>query len=231
MKRMLILIVAIAFLVLAACVTKSPADKETLGKNAAPRESSNSDEVKINAADLPGAILAYLEQNFQGYILEEAEREGSCEAVTFTIEIQLNGEEMELVFDSSGRFVGLEEDEENDDDEEENEEDEEENEREIDVSELSQVVVDAIATLYPESTLMEVDEITAADGSLSYDVEIQIGSEIIEVMFAADGTFLGMEDDDDKEGDIEDEDNDDDDGDDEEDDNDNAGDHENEEGE
>ena len=216
MKRQLTFIAMLAFLILAGCEKKTTTESETLGKNAQNTELSNSDEININAADLPAAILAYLEQNYQGYLFEEAEIEGSGAAATYTVEIRINDQDIELVFDSIGSFVGLEDDDEDDDEGEQNE-------REIDISELPEGVVNSIANLYPGSTILEADEITAADGSFRYEIEIQVGSENIDLMFAADGTYMGLEDD----GgyyDDEDEDEDDEDGD-------NDGDHENEDGE
>ncbi|NQV48903.1 MAG: PepSY-like domain-containing protein [Candidatus Marinimicrobia bacterium] len=221
MKRLLTFIAMLAFLILAGCEKKTTTESETLGKNAQSSELSNLDEVKIYAADLPAAILAYLEQNYQGYLFEEAEIEGSGAAATYTVEIRINDQDIELVFDSIGSFVGLEDDDEG-----------EQNEREIDISELPEGVVNSIANLYPGSTILEADEITAADGSFRYEIEIQVGSENIDLMFAADGTYMGLEDDDgyyDDEDDNGDDDEEEDE--DEDEDGDNDGDHENEDGE
>ena len=227
MKRQLTFIAMLAFLILAGCEKKTTTESETLGKNAQNTELSNSDEININAADLPAAILAYLEQNYQGYLFEEAEIEGSGAAATYTVEIRINDQDIELVFDSIGSFVGLEDD---DEDNDEDNDEGEQNEREIDISELPEGVVNSIANLYPGSTILEADEITAADGSFRYEIEIQVGSEIIDLMFAADGTYMGVEDD----GgyyDDEDDNGDDDEDEEEDEDGDNDGDHENEDGE
>jgi len=74
---------------------------------------------------------------------------------------------------------------------------EEENEIEIDLSALPQNVVDAIAAAYPGATLREADKIMQNDGSVTYDVEIGFENESIELMYDAEGSFLGEEPEDD----------------------------------
>lgn len=81
---------------------------------------------------------------------------------------------------------------------------EEENERAIKISELPQSVKDGIEKKYSGAELIEADEITHRDGSLTYDIEIKHNGSAMEVMFDDRGAYLGVEiDDEDPEGDEE----------------------------
>jgi hypothetical protein len=73
---------------------------------------------------------------------------------------------------------------------------EEESEIEIEVASLPQSIKDGIASRYAGAQLKEADKITQTDGSTTYDVEIVVNGEVIEVMYAADGGYLGEEEDD-----------------------------------
>ncbi|MFN0274818.1 MAG: hypothetical protein ACKVPJ_03655 [Chitinophagales bacterium] len=75
--------------------------------------------------------------------------------------------------------------------------DDDENERSIKISELPDAVLSAINEDYPGAQLLEADEITHPDNSLTYDVEMKFEGAVIEVMYDAEGNFLGVEEDDD----------------------------------
>lgn len=82
------------------------------------------------------------------------------------------------------------------------EEEADENEREISIEAIPQNVKDAIAKKYPGYSISEADEVTAEDGSVSYDVEIEKEGSELEVMYSSKGEFLGEEMDEDEEGDV-----------------------------
>jgi uncharacterized membrane protein YkoI len=69
-------------------------------------------------------------------------------------------------------------------------------EKEINPEMLPQVIKDDIAARYPGSQLLEADEITQKDGTLTYDVEIKHENKKLELMYDAAGNFLGLEADD-----------------------------------
>lgn len=73
---------------------------------------------------------------------------------------------------------------------------EEENEVEIDVKSLPESIRNGIASRYPGAQLKESDKITHNDGTITYDVEIIVEGEVIEVMYGAEGGYLGEEADD-----------------------------------
>ncbi len=74
--------------------------------------------------------------------------------------------------------------------------DEDENEREISVSELPKAVTESIQVQFAGAQLLEADEITQKDGSLTYDIEIKYNSKKMEVMYDKEGKYLGEEKDD-----------------------------------
>ena len=79
----------------------------------------------------------------------------------------------------------LSEDEEND-----------ENEVEVDINLLPDVVTNALGLSYPGSEILEADQITHANGLITYDIEIKYQGTILEPMFDASGGFLGLDSDD-----------------------------------
>jgi hypothetical protein len=152
-------------------------------------------ETEINTSELPAAVIQYLANNYSTVDIEEAEKIESSEGLRYEVVIEIDDDEAELIFDGQGNFIELEQDEddagEEDDDDESDGDDE--NEREINPEELPQVIKDAIAQKYAGAELLEADEITQKDGSLTYDVEIKVNGEIIEVMYDVQGNFLGIE--------------------------------------
>lgn len=71
-------------------------------------------------------------------------------------------------------------------------------EKEIDPSSLPASIKEAIESKYPGSELIEADEITHADGKVTYDVEIKHDDSITELMYDAEANFLGIEADEDQ---------------------------------
>src|SRR5687767_10624966 len=81
-------------------------------------------------------------------------------------------------------------------------EESEEKERAIAAADLPEAVSKDISTRYPGAAIKEADEITHNDKSITYDVELSQEGKVFEAMYKADGTFIGLEsDDEDKEGD------------------------------
>ena len=76
-----------------------------------------------------------------------------------------------------------------------------ENEREITIQELPEAITTALGSTYEDYTIDEVEEITAEDGVITYEIELKKGEEEMDVIYSADGQFLGIEEDDDDEDD------------------------------
>ena len=136
----------------------------------------------IAPADLPANIRNFIATHFPGTTIEEAERENNG-----NYEIELSND-VELIFDADGKFLGLADDEDNDDKDDDD----------IDVSDLPQAILDYIATNYPDNTIIEAER----EDDNTYEVTLNNG---VELEFDSDGKFLNDEDqngdDDDDEGD------------------------------
>jgi uncharacterized membrane protein YkoI len=148
-----------------------------------------STETELNVSNLLPAITNYISQNYSGYSIKEAEKEETKEGEFYEVELKNGSLHIEIVFDSKGNFIEQEAEDEDDDDGE--------NEREISTDIIPQPVKDNIASQYPGAKLLEADEITIPDGSITYDVEIESNGNITELMYDAQGNFLGVETDDD----------------------------------
>lgn len=137
----------------------------------------------IEAGDLPASIRDFIATHFPGTTIEEAERENNG-----NYEIELSND-VELIFDADGKFLGRADDE----------DDEDKDDDDIEVSELPQAILDYISSNYPNNTIIEAEK----EDDNTYEVTLNNG---VELEFAADGTFLdaedhnGDDDDDDDEG-------------------------------
>ena len=126
----------------------------------------------IAIADLPAAIKTYVEANYPGYALEEAEQETLCTGEsTYEVEIeQGDDDELELTFDTDGNFLF--------------------SETEIPVAELPAAVINTIASNYAGFKTEEADKLSMADGTTRYEVELEKGKTEKEVLFDAEGGVI-----------------------------------------
>jgi uncharacterized membrane protein YkoI len=126
----------------------------------------------VPVKDLPQAIKTYVEVNYPGYALDEAEKETDCSGLTvYDVEIEQGEEnELELTFDADGNFLY--------------------SETEIAATDLPAAVVNSIATNYAGFTTQEADKLTLADGSTRYEVELKKGNTEKEVLFDLEGTVI-----------------------------------------
>ncbi|MHA6278635.1 PepSY-like domain-containing protein [Salinimicrobium sp. CAU 1759] len=125
----------------------------------------------IAVSDLPAAIREFVNTHFPGASIEEAERENNG-----NFEIELSND-VELIFDADGNFLGRAEDDDNDDSDDED----------IAVDDLPQAVRDYIAANYPDNSIIEAER--EDDGG--YEVTLNNG---VELEFDAEGNFLKAED-------------------------------------
>lgn len=126
----------------------------------------------IDPSALPQKILDFINKYYPGATVEEAELENNG-----NYEIELSND-VELIFDGDGNFLGQAQDE-NDDDQGEDEED-------IDPSELPQVILDYIAQNYPDAVIIEAEH-----EDEGYEVTLNNG---VELKFDQDGNFVSEED-------------------------------------
>ncbi|MBC7776810.1 MAG: PepSY-like domain-containing protein [Phycisphaerae bacterium] len=126
----------------------------------------------VAIADLPSAIKVYVDANYPGYTLDEAEKETNCSGATvYDVEIE-QGEEndLELTFDIDGNFLYSETD--------------------VASADLPTAVVNSIATNYAGFASEEPSKLTLADGSTRYEVELEKGKTDKEVLFDSEGQVI-----------------------------------------
>lgn len=141
-------------------------------------------DMDINPADLPQSILDYILVNYPNETISEAELENNG-----NYEIELSND-VELIFDSNGVFLGVGADEDDMDDD-----DDGDNDQVIDAASSPQTILDYISTNYPNDTIVQAK--IESDGE--YEVTLSTG---IELHFDANGVFIETGDgDDDGDGD------------------------------
>lgn len=126
----------------------------------------------VQPSNLPQNILDFISANFSGVGIEEAELENNG-----NYEIKLEND-MELIFDGDGNFLGQAKDENGDDQGEDHEH--------INSGDLPQVILDYIAENYPDNSIIEAE--MDDDG---YEVTLNNG---VELKFDEEGNFLSSED-------------------------------------
>lgn len=125
----------------------------------------------IAPANLPEKIRNFVTTHFAGASIEEAERENNG-----NYEIELSND-VELIFDADGNFLGRADDDDNDDKDDED----------IAVSELPQVIRDYIATNYPDNHIIEAER----EDDNTFEVTLNNG---MELKFDSEGNFLSVDD-------------------------------------
>jgi len=125
----------------------------------------------VPVSELPAEIRDFVSEHFPGVNIEEAERENNG-----NFEIELSND-VELVFDSNGEFLGRLDDGDNDDRDDDD----------IAPSELPQVIRDYIAENYPDQTIIEAEK--EDDGG--FEVTLDNG---VELEFDAQGNLEEVDD-------------------------------------
>jgi len=156
-------------------------------------------EWEISKKELPAGVLDYIKSNYEGYAIEDAEKGEGPDGIFYEVEVGHKEKEIDLVFDGNGNFKEEEISDEDIEHEGCKKDGNDENEKEIKPEELPQAVKDDIMKRYTDAKMLEADEITDEDGNITYDVEVETGGKIIEVMYEKDGKYIGMEEDDEDE--------------------------------
>ena len=128
--------------------------------------------------DLPTIVDNYLNTNYPDYEVDESELETDCKgAEVYEVELEGPGDdEIELTFDSEGNFLYAE--------------------TEIGIDELPAAVSSSISSNYPDYSIEEAEQLDMFDDTVRYEVELKSGSSTLEVIFAADGTVICEQEDD-----------------------------------
>ncbi len=127
----------------------------------------------VDVSELPENIIDFVNQYYPGVAIEEAELENNG-----NYEIELEND-VELIFDTNGNFLGQAHDE--------NEDEQGDHDEDIDPANLPQAILDYISENYPDNTIIEAE--IEEDGS--FEVTLNNG---VELEFDADGIFLNAED-------------------------------------
>lgn len=138
-------------------------------------DNDNDDMDSSDTITLPDAVSNYITTNYPNYTIEESEYDRTCDSTEIIeVELEMGNNEIELTFDTEGNFLYAE--------------------LEIDSANLPTAVSGSITTNFPNYTLDdEAEELTLADGSMQYEVELEGTNDELEVLFAADGTVLCQE--------------------------------------
>ena len=127
----------------------------------------------INVATLPQEVLDYIATNYSNETVVSSEIEDNG---NFEVELS-NG--IELIFDSNGSFIGVDDDG-NDD----------YGDTDINPADLPQSILDYIMVNYPDTTISEAE----LENNGNYEVELDDDTVLV---FDGDGNFLGVGEDED----------------------------------
>lgn len=125
-------------------------------------------DVHVKTSSLPQPVLDYITANYPDKTIREVELEDNN-----NYEVELH-DGMELIFDSAGEFLGIDDDG-----------DDTFGDRDIAASELPQNIKDFLAEHYPEISVDEAE----IENNGNYEVELEND---VEIIFDADGNFLGQ---------------------------------------
>ena len=63
---------------------------------------------ELEISELPAAVVNYINENYAGFEIEEAESVDANGSTTFEVEIEgSNDQELELIFDADGNFLQI----------------------------------------------------------------------------------------------------------------------------
>jgi hypothetical protein len=148
-------------------------------------ENGDYDDSDIAVADLLPAILEYIELNYPGIGIDEAELEHNEQ-----YEVTLNDDTV-LIFNTNGEFLGVgvdENDQDGDGDYDWEEEDGHDDGETIDPSQLPELALAYLAETYPDLTIVHAEIEDEGD----YEVTMSNG---LEVYFDSEGNFLYVDED------------------------------------
>lgn len=117
---------------------------------------------KLQVKDVPAPVKTAFQKNFPQAKAEKWEREGD----SFEAEFELNETEQSVLFDALGNLL--------------------ETEIEIELNQLSKVVLDYVEAKYKRKNVKEAAKITDAKGAVTYEVE----TKGMDLLFDSSGKFI-----------------------------------------
>lgn len=161
--KYLILILTVGFFIV-SCSQDNLGTAQAIDLSKKVAKSDNS----INTATLPQTVLDYITANYPNNTVKKAEIENNG-----NFEVTLDND-IELIFDVEGQFLGVDDDSSND-----------YGDSDVALSDLPQVILDFITANYPNETITEAE----LENNENYEVEL---SDHTDLVFDADGNFLGI---------------------------------------
>jgi len=149
------------------------------------KENGDFDDSEVDVADLLPAILEYVELNYPGVGIDEAEMEHNDQ-----FEVTLN-DDIVLIFNANGEFMGVgvdENDQDGDGDYDWEEEDGHDDGETIDPAQLPELALAYLEETYPDLTIIHAEMEDEED----FEVTMSNG---LEVYFDAEGNFLSTDED------------------------------------
>ena len=136
-------------------------------------DDDDDDDDSTSVANLPTAIQQYIATNYSGYTVEEAEIEdlfGDNTQQVYEVELEQGNQEITLYFDMAGTFI--------------------QEEVEILSSALPTAVSNTITSQYGSYQMDdEADQYNRANGDIWYGVELESGSQEVELILDSNGAI------------------------------------------
>jgi uncharacterized membrane protein YkoI len=147
-------------------------------------------EKEISIAELPEAVKATILAEADGGTIEEIEMETENGETVYEAEVIIDGQEVDIEVAADGTLLEKETEDEDDDDDEDDDEDEDE--EQVSMDQVPAVVRATILAQAGNGTIEEID-LENEDGQTTYEADVTIDGQEVEIKVAADGTLLGKE--------------------------------------
>lgn len=137
---------------------------------------ANANGKEISKQQVPKKVLEAFEKAYPNAKEVEFEEEMIDGKAVFEVEYKENGREYEILYDSDGMILQIEET--------------------LDVMALPEPIVQAISKAYPKATIEDAEKVMKPDGTVTiYEVEIKTEGKKLELELDANGKILKAEED------------------------------------
>lgn len=135
---------------------------------------ANASEEDVSKHQVPKAILGAFEKAYPNAQEVEFEKKIVAGKAVYEVEYTENGREYEILYDSDGVILQMEET--------------------LDVKALPEPIVQAISKAYPKATIEDAEKVMKPDGTvIVYEVEIKAEGKKLELELDANGKILKTE--------------------------------------
>ena len=135
---------------------------------------ASASEKEVNKHQVPKAVLEAFEKAYPNAKEVEFEKEMIEGKAVYEVEYTENGREYEILYDSDGMILQMEET--------------------LDVKALPESIVQAISKAYPKATIEDAEKVMKPDGTVTiYEVEIKTEGKKLELELDINGKILKTE--------------------------------------